>query len=149
MTGRAEYECECCGLWLCRIKSKGIGYYCDECLDHQCWQQECGRPGAQFATVDALDETINADHERLARENPVAVGPEKHPGPVNCTTDDPLWNVSHLVVANLIEGDLAICGAVLHARDHPSKHVGCACVQPWPRCTACMTAKEVANSGGR
>lgn len=71
-------------------------------------------------------------------------------GPVNCQTDDPKWNTSHLIVANLIEGGLAACGVVLSPADHPSKHVekhgACACApaEEWSRCDGCVRAREEA-----
>lgn len=73
--------------------------------------------------------------------------PVKVPGPVNCTTDDPTWNVSHLVVSNLLDGSgLTICGQTLAVADHPDKHVDCTCNPEWPRCERCVEAKVEADA---
>lgn len=59
-------ECECCGVRSVERKSKGIGVYCDTCLQHWVWFEDIGRPGG--GTFEEVQQRIEEDHERLRRE---------------------------------------------------------------------------------
>lgn len=96
--------------------------------------------------VDPLMSVSTGNDEALSGTQSAELAAPKVPGPVNCTTDDPLWNVAHLIVLDNGDGTgTSICGQVLRVADHPSKHVDCTCA-PFPQCAACVTAKLDADA---
>lgn len=63
--GAEGLECECCGLpHDTTRKYKGIGYWCDPCMNDGCFAEDCD---AQSPTHyrEATGERTNAVHERL------------------------------------------------------------------------------------
>jgi hypothetical protein len=62
----AAYDCECCGLPLCRAKLAGIGYYCGRCERHFGWFEELGRPGSWFDRLADCLEVVETEHARMA-----------------------------------------------------------------------------------
>ena len=142
-------DCECCKLAIVQAKSKSIGYVCEGCKNHYWLGDGWDAPGSEAvkAADDADHAVLAAAYAQLPPEPPRP--PKDLVGAVNCMTDDPVWNSSHLIISRLGRDlYLTICGATLEGQDKPDFHedrsgqpCGCLPGEQWPQCPACVNAK--------